>query len=118
MIPINKNAVISKNFGLIFVFFILLLINKPHSKMLKNKISIRGRTFEGVVIKDKAKKTVVVERNYLVYVPKYERYRKARTRFLARNPEEINAKVGDKVKIAECRKISKNVSFIVIEKLK
>jgi len=84
---------------------------------VSTRVSTRGRTFEGIVIKDKATKTVVVERNYLVYVPKYERYMKARTRFLARNPEEINAKVGDKVKIAECKRFGKNVSFIVVEKI-
>lgn len=81
------------------------------------QVSTRGRTFEGVVISAKMTKTVVVERNYLVYVPKYRRYKKGRTKFLARNPEEINAKVGDKVKIAECKKFGKNVSFIIVEKL-
>jgi small subunit ribosomal protein S17 len=59
---------------------------------------------------------VVVEREYLHYVPKYMRYERRRSRIHAHNPPCINAKVGDRVKIAECRPISKTVSFVVIEK--
>jgi small subunit ribosomal protein S17 len=57
-----------------------------------------------------------VEREYLHYVPKYMRYERRRSRIHAHNPPCINAKVGDRVKIAECRPISKTVSFVVIEK--
>ena len=45
------------------------------------------------------------------------RYEKRRSKILAHNPPCIDAKKGDKVKIAECRPISKNVSFVVVEKI-
>jgi small subunit ribosomal protein S17 len=79
-------------------------------------LRIRGRILEGVVIKSRANKMVVVEREYLHYVSKYMRYERRRSRIHAHNPPCINAKVGDRVKIAECRPISKTVSFVVIEK--
>lgn len=79
-------------------------------------LRVRGRVLEGVVIKSKADKMVVVEREYLHYIPKYMRYERRRSRIHAHNPPCINARVGDRVKIAECRPISKTVSFVVIEK--
>ena len=84
---------------------------------LHGKIEARGRTFTGVVISDKMQKTVTVEWPRLFYIPKFERYEKRRSRVKAHNPPCISAKVGDTVKIAECRPVAKTVSFSIIEKL-
>jgi len=81
------------------------------------KIEARGRTFTGTVISDKMQKTVTVEWPRQFFIPKFERYEKRRSRVKAHNPPCISAKVGDMVKIAECRPIAKTVSFIIIEKL-
>jgi len=62
------------------------------------------------------KGTVVVRRDYHHYVPKYLRYERRHSRVMAHNPPCIDAQVADKVKIMECRPISKAVSFVVIEK--
>jgi len=85
---------------------------------IHGNVTTRGRIFEGVVVSDKMHRTVKVEWPYLFYSPKYERYEKRRTRVKAHNPPCINAKVGDKVRIAECRPLSKTVKFVVIEKIK
>lgn len=79
-------------------------------------LRVRGRILTGTVVSDKMRKTVTVEREYLHYVKKYMRYEKRRSRILAHNPPCISAKLGDTVKIAECRPIAKNVAFVVIEK--
>jgi small subunit ribosomal protein S17 len=79
-------------------------------------LPVRGQILEGTVVSDKAPKTVVVLRSYLKKNPKYERYEKRRSKIHAHNPPCINAKVGDVVKIAECRPLSKTKSFVVIEK--
>lgn len=79
-------------------------------------LRIRGSILEGVVVRSRADKMVVVEREYLHYIPKYMRYERRKSRIHAHNPPCINAKVGDRVKIAECRPISKTISFVVIEK--
>ena len=81
------------------------------------QLSIRGRILDGIVVSAKMNKTVIVRRDYLYYVPKFKRYERRHSHIPAHNPPCINAKEGDKVRIAECRPISKTVSFVVIEKL-
>ncbi len=81
------------------------------------KISARGKTFTGTVISDKMAKTVTVEWPRKNYIPKYERYEYKRTRVKAHLPENIEASIGDKVRIRETRPLSKTKHFIVIENL-
>lgn len=80
-------------------------------------LSVRGRTLGGLVISAKMDKTAIIRRDYLHYVPKYKRYERRHSHIPAHNPPCLNAKEGDKVKIAECRPISKTVSFVIVEKL-
>jgi len=81
-------------------------------------VKTRGITLVGKVVSAKMQKSVIVERKYLHYIPKYERYEKRRSKIPAHNPPCINAKEGDIVKIAECRPLSKTKHFVVIEILK
>lgn len=78
-------------------------------------LSIRGHTSVGTVVSDKMKKTVVVEKDALQYISKYKRYARRKSRIPAHNPDSMKAKVGDLVRIAECRKISKTVAWTVVE---
>jgi small subunit ribosomal protein S17 len=79
-------------------------------------LSIRGRVLEGTVISSKMEKTAVVRRDYLHYIPKFKRYERRHGHIATHNPPCINAKEGDWVKIAECRPVSKTVSFTIVEK--
>jgi small subunit ribosomal protein S17 len=79
-------------------------------------LSTRGRILEGTVISAKMDKTVIVRRDFLHYVNKYKRYERRHSHIPAHNPPCIAAAENDRVKIAECRPISKTVSFVVIEK--
>ncbi|MBI2658579.1 30S ribosomal protein S17 [Candidatus Woesearchaeota archaeon] len=80
-------------------------------------LSIRGRQFTGIVVSTKMRKTAVVEFNRLHFLKKYERYEKRRTKLKVHNPECINAKDGDIVKMMECRPLSKTKNFVIIEKM-
>ncbi len=80
-------------------------------------ISVRGRNFIGVVISTKMAKTVSVEWGTMRYLPKYERYEKRRSRVKAHLPECMVIVPGDKVKVGECRPLSKTKKFVVIEKI-
>ena len=80
-------------------------------------LSVRGRVLDGVVVTAKMDKTVIVEREYLQFSPKYVRYERRRSHIPSHNPPCINAKKGERVRIAECRPLSKTVSFVVVEKL-
>lgn len=79
-------------------------------------LSVRGRSMDGIVVSDRMQKSVVVRIEYTRYFPKYERYARMNSRITAHNPPCINARRGDRVKIAECRPISKTKSFVVVEK--
>lgn len=78
---------------------------------------LRGRELTGTVVRVKTPKNALVERTWTMFVPKYERYERRRSRIMAHNPSCINAQVGDKVKMMETRKISKTKSFVIIEKV-
>lgn len=80
-------------------------------------LSVRGRIMETDVVSDKMDKTVTVQRSQLELVQKYKRYGRSTTRMHAHNPPCIDAKVGDRVRIGECRPLAKTVTFVVIEKL-
>ena len=84
---------------------------------IHGQLSTRGIALEGIVTSDKMGRTVVIQRDYYVKSKKYERYQAARSKIPAHNPQCINAKTGDKVRIEECRKLSKTVSFVVTKKL-
>ena len=77
---------------------------------------IRGHVLEGVVVSARMDKTVIVERDYLQYVPKFMRYERRHSHIASHNPPCMEAKEGDRVTIAECRPISKTVSFVVVER--
>jgi len=81
-------------------------------------LKVRGHTIEGIVKSAKARKSVTVERELMQFVHKYERYKKARSRVHAYNPDCIAAKEGDIVRIGETRRISKTKAFAVLEVLK
>ena len=82
-------------------------------------LKTRGKVFEGKVIK-KFPKRIAIEFERMVYVKKYERYSKSKTKIHARLPDCMSDKiqVGDLIKIRECRPLSKIIHFIVIEKIK
>jgi small subunit ribosomal protein S17 len=80
-------------------------------------LRVRGRTFVGVVISAKMHKTVIVEWSTSHFIPKFERSENRLSKVKAHNPDCIAAVEGDKVKIAECRPLSKTKNFVVIQKL-
>ncbi len=88
-------------------------------KIVETKIKTRGKIFEGTVIK-KFPKRVLIEFQRMVYVRKYERYTRTRTKIHARLLEEMEKEinVGDLIKVQECRPLSKIIHFMVIKKIK
>jgi small subunit ribosomal protein S17 len=82
-------------------------------------VKVRGKTFEGTVIK-KFPKRVVIEFERMIYSRKYERYFRSKTKLHARLPDcmEKDIHVGDLIKIQETRPLSKIIHFAVIGKIK
>jgi len=81
------------------------------------RLPVRGQVLEGTVVSAAMQRTVVVERTLLHYVPKYERYEKRRRRYLAHSPPCLHIPVGHRVRIAETRPLSKEVTFCVVQDL-
>lgn len=79
-------------------------------------LSVRGKLLKGVVVSNRAKKMVVVEREYYHYVKKYMRYEKRRSKIHAYLPPCMDVDVGSRVIIGECRPLAKSVSFVVLGK--
>ena len=75
----------------------------------------RGRRAEriGIVSSDKMQKTIVVRVDRLVRHPKYRRYVRRTSKFMAH--DEKGAQIGDKVRIIESRPLSARKRWRVIE---
>ncbi|MBU4487075.1 MAG: 30S ribosomal protein S17 [Candidatus Delongbacteria bacterium] len=68
----------------------------------------------GVVVSDKMDKTISVLVVRKVKHPTYKKYYNRSKKYLAHDPENT-CKEGDTVRIRECRKLSKNKSWCLIE---
>ncbi len=79
-------------------------------------LRVRGIILEGKLIKFRANKTGVVEREYIYYDHKYKRYERRRSRIHVHIPPCLDVKEGDNVIIGETRPIAKSVSFVVLGK--
>jgi len=71
------------------------------------------RTVIGHVVSDKADKTVSVRVERLVKHPVYGKYIRRTTKVLAHD-ESNECKSGDRVTISECRPVSKNKAWQVV----
>jgi small subunit ribosomal protein S17 len=71
------------------------------------------RVLQGVVVSDKADKTVTVRVDRRVKHPLYKKYIRRSKKYAAHDAEN-RWKVGDTVRIRECRPISKNKCFEVV----
>lgn len=79
-------------------------------------LPVRGQVIVGTVVSAKMKDSILVKKEYMHFVPKYERFEKRTSKYSAHCPPCIKVKTGDQVKIAECRPLSKTISFVTIEK--
>ncbi|MBT3643072.1 30S ribosomal protein S17 [archaeon] len=79
-----------------------------------DKAKLRGRTFEGEVIR-KLPGRVTIQFERMMKLAKYERYEKRRTKLHARLPDCMadSVAIGDRIQIAETRPISKTIHFMV-----
>ena len=81
----------------------------------RGNVAIRGRILRGRVISTKMNKTVIVRRDSLFYIQKYQRYEKRHSNVAAHASPAFLIKEGDIVTIGECRPLSKTVHFNVLE---
>eukprot|EP01134_Creolimax_fragrantissima_P007632 CFRG7632T1 len=78
-------------------------------------VSIRGRILNGTIVSMKMQRTVVIRRDYLHYIKKYNRYEKRHSNLSAHmSPAFLDVSVGDNAVVGQCRPLSKTVRFNVL----
>lgn len=78
------------------------------------RLSVRGQRLEGIVVSTRMQNTIVIEREYLRYIAKYERYEKRTRRLNVHAPPCLGLQVGHRVVAMECRPLAKTVHFVAI----
>lgn len=71
------------------------------------------RTLQGVVVSDKADKTITVRVERRIMHPFYKKYIRRSKKYAAHDPDNSH-KIGDNVRIRECRPISKSKRWQVL----
>ncbi|MDO8581734.1 MAG: 30S ribosomal protein S17 [bacterium] len=72
------------------------------------------RSFEGIVVSDAMQKTIVVRVDRIVVHPKYKKRYRVSKRYKVHD-EKNKYKIGDKVQFVECRPLSKDKRWRVLE---
>jgi len=72
------------------------------------------KEFVGLVVSDKMEKTIVVAVDSKTLHPLYKKY-VVRTKKLKAHDETNDAKIGDRVRVVECRPISKDKCWKLVE---
>jgi len=83
---------------------------------MENVQKTTGKSFTGVVVSDKMTNTIVVQMDYTMRHPQYKKIVKNRKKLYSEN--NLNAKVGDTVKVLETRPLSKLKRFTTLEIVK
>jgi small subunit ribosomal protein S17 len=84
--------------------------------MAEQKVKAKSgkKEFIGVVKSDKMEKTIVVSIETLALHPLYKKYVK-RAKKVKAHDEKNEAKIGDRVRVIECRPISKEKCWKLVE---
>merc|ERR1712004_623329 len=79
-------------------------------------VSIRGRILTCTITKMKMQRTVIIRRDYLHYIKKYNRFEKCHKNMAVHlSPCFRDVNVGDVVTVGECSPLSKTVRFNVVK---
>lgn len=78
-------------------------------------LSVRGKLFDGRVTGSKARRTATLQKDVPIYFAKFKRYARGKSTIHAHVPACMDVESGDSVLAAECRPISKSVSYVVVE---
>merc|ERR1711993_189886 len=78
-------------------------------------VSIRGRILTGTVQSMKMKRTIIIRRDYLHYIKKYNRFEKRHKNLAAHVSPCFRISEGDQVVVGQCRPLSKTVRFNVLK---
>ena len=81
-------------------------------------VNIRGKMLTGVVKTTKMKNTLIVRKDYLHYIKKYQRFEKRHKNTPVHVSPAFRVKVGDEILAGQCRPLSKTVRFNMLKVLR
>ena len=84
--------------------------------MAEQRVKTRKKEFVGIVKSDKMEKTIVISIETLALHPLYKKYVK-RYKKVKAHDEKNEAKIGDRVRVIECRPLSKEKCWKLVEVL-
>ena len=82
---------------------------------LHGNVLVKQEQRRGTIIKKDSNRSATIEWERQYYVQKYERYEKRRSRLHVHNPSCISAGIGDVVRVARTRPLSKTKFFAIVE---
>jgi small subunit ribosomal protein S11e len=85
-----------------------------HKCPFTGDVAIRGRILTGTVKSTKMHRTIVIRRDYLHFIKKYQRYEKRHANLAAHISPAFRTREGDTVVVGQCRPLSKTVRFNVL----
>jgi small subunit ribosomal protein S17 len=80
-------------------------------------LKVRGRIFTGTVVKNRMTNAITVQIDFDRFNKKYQRYERRNSKTSVHLPPCIEVVPGTVVRFMQCRKISKTISSVVIQKL-
>jgi small subunit ribosomal protein S17 len=80
-------------------------------------INVKRETLVGTVVKKDANRSATIEWRRAVFVQKYERQEKRKSKVRVHNPASIDAQVGDRVLVARTRPLSKTKHHVILKVL-
>merc|ERR1712159_562855 len=78
-------------------------------------VNIRGKLITGTIKTTKMKNTVIIRKDYLHYIKKYNRFEKRHKNTTVNVSPAFRLKQGDEILAGQCRPISKTVRFNVLK---
>jgi len=78
-------------------------------------VNIRGKLITGVIKTTKMKNTVIIRKDYLHYIKKYNRFEKRHKNTPVHCSPAFRVKPGDEILAGQCRPISKTVRFNMLK---
>ncbi|PWN94362.1 hypothetical protein FA10DRAFT_264899 [Acaromyces ingoldii] len=75
------------------------------------QVSVRGRILTGRVVSTKMTRTIIIRREYLHYVPKYNRYERRHSKLPVHVSPAFRVAVGDEVIVGQTRPLSKTIRY-------
>jgi len=78
-------------------------------------VNIRGKLITGVIKTTKMKNTVIIRKDYLHYIKKYNRFEKRHKNTPVHVSPAFRVKAGDEIMAGQCRPLSKTVRFNMLK---